>query len=408
MKAHTIGVRPGKRLRFLTQRGISPSRHAVLRGATEATFLAMEAIGEQGSIDTSVVRSVEDVRSGYTMFFEGDVVVAKITPCFENGKGARILGTLNGVGFGTTELHVLSPSDQLDGRYLYYLTVSRPFRQLGEAEMTGAAGQKRVPEDFVRDFRVPILDIARQRAIADFLDAETARIDALIAAKENLLTILAEKRRALITQAVTRGLDPSAPMRDSGIPWLGEIPAHWEVVPLRWFARIGSGDFIQSSEVAAEPDEVRTIPVVGGNGVNGFTSVANVSSETVVIGRVGALCGNVHLVEGAAWVTDNALRLRDIRCFMARYLRLVLLEADLNAMASRTAQPLITGTQVMDLRLPLPPSLEQSQIVAKLDEGSAAIERLHMATSITLKLLRERREAVIAAAVTGQLDVGAK
>ena len=100
--------------------------------------------------------------------------------------------------------------------------------------MTGAAGLKRVPEDFVRDFRVPIIDIARQRAIADFLDAAAARIDALIAAKENLLTILAEKRRALITRAVTRGVDPSAPMRDSGIPWLGEIPAHWKDVRLRF------------------------------------------------------------------------------------------------------------------------------------------------------------------------------
>ena len=75
---------------------------------------------------------------------------------------------------------------------------------------------------------LPIPPLPQQRAIADYLDRETARLDALVAAKERVLGLLAEKRRALITHAVTRGLDPTVPLRDSGIPWLGEIPAHWE------------------------------------------------------------------------------------------------------------------------------------------------------------------------------------
>lgn len=101
-----------------------------------------------------------------------NVVVAKITPCFENGKGALIRGTLNGIGFGTTELHVLSPGSEIDARYLYYITANDRFRRLGEAAMFGVAGQKRVPEDFVRDYRVPVPPLAQQRAIAD---ASTAR-----------------------------------------------------------------------------------------------------------------------------------------------------------------------------------------------------------------------------------------
>ncbi|MGE0642025.1 MAG: restriction endonuclease subunit S, partial [Thermoanaerobaculia bacterium] len=103
--------------------------------------------------------------------------------------------------------------------------------------MTGAAGQQRVPDSFIRDFRVPALPSRTQRAIADFLDRKTRAIDDLIRKKERLIELLQEKRQALITQAVTKGLDPNVPMKDSGIPWLGEIPAHWEVKKLRWVLR---------------------------------------------------------------------------------------------------------------------------------------------------------------------------
>ena len=225
---------PNKRLRFLTQRGLSPHQQRTLVRAKQAAFLPMEAIGLHGTLDCSITREVSDVRDGFTQFLDGDVLVAKITPCFENGKGGLVQGTPEGVGFGTTELHVLRPSAEIDGRFLYYVTTSDHFRKLGEAAMTGAAGQKRVPEDFVRDYRVALPPIASQRTIADHLDRETARLDRLVAEKERILRLLLEKRQALITRAVTRGIDPEVPMRDSGIPWMGEIPAHWGVERARW------------------------------------------------------------------------------------------------------------------------------------------------------------------------------
>ena len=111
----------------------------------------MEAIGEDGSLDLSAVRDRAAVEKGYTLFFDGDVIVAKITPCFENGKGALAAGLFGGLAYGTTELHVLSPGPDLDGRFLYYVTMSDEFRTQGEAAMKGAAGQKRVPDEFVQD-----------------------------------------------------------------------------------------------------------------------------------------------------------------------------------------------------------------------------------------------------------------
>ena len=200
-------VWPVKRLRFLTRRYLSEHRKEILARAKQVTFLPMENIGEQGEIDLSITRDIDDIRSGYTQFFDDDVLVAKITPCFENGKGALVRGTLSGVGFGTTELHVLTPGEELNARFLYYVTASNRFRNLGEAAMFGAAGQKRVPEDFIRDYEVPVPPLARQRAIADYLDRETARLDELAARTRDTVVLLKERRGALVAAAVTGQID---------------------------------------------------------------------------------------------------------------------------------------------------------------------------------------------------------
>ena len=193
------------------------------------SFVPMDAVGELGGLRLDAMRTLDEIGSGYTYFADGDVVVAKITPCFENGKGALAAGLTNGVAFGTTELHVLRPAPDFDPRFLFYLTVSERFRKLGEASMYGAGGQQRVPDTFIKDLLVPFPSLGEQCAIAAFLEDKTARIDTLIAKKRRLLELLAEKRQAVITRAVTKGLDSTALMKHTGIPWLGDVPAHWEV-----------------------------------------------------------------------------------------------------------------------------------------------------------------------------------
>lgn len=204
---------------------------------TEVSFVPMDAIGELGGLRLDEQRALDDVYTGYTYFRDCDIVVAKITPCFENGKGALAEGLANGVAFGTTELHVVRPSERLDARFLFYMTIAHDFRCLGTAEMLGAGGQKRVPERFLKDWRPAIPLLETQQRIAAFLDEKVAQIDGLIEKKRFLLDRLAEKRQAVITQAVTKGLNPTAPMKDSGIDWLGEIPAHWEIKRLKYLVR---------------------------------------------------------------------------------------------------------------------------------------------------------------------------
>ena len=410
---------PTKRVRFVTQRGPSDKHRRLLSRATQVTFLPMEAIGEQGELDLSSVREIEEVNSGYTQFFDGDVVIAKITPCFENGKGALVSGTLGGVGFGTTELHVLTPGPDLDGRFLYFITASPSFRQLGEASMTGAAGQKRVSEDFVRDFRIPVPQLAQQRAIADYLDRETARLDALAAAKERVLGLLAEKRRALITRAVTCGLDPSIPLRDSGIPWLGEIPAHWEIERARWLFR----ERDQRSETGEE--ELLTVSHLTGVTPRSEKDVNMFEAETTEGYKI---CLSGDLVINTLWAWMGAMGVAPMNGIVSPAYNVYQPGARLEpSYVDALVRMLIFAEEVtryskgvwssrlrlypegfFDVFLPVPPLREQCQIVSYIAKETRKLDSLHSATEQTISLLKGRRAALISAVVTGKIDVGSE
>jgi type I restriction enzyme, S subunit len=135
----------------------------------------------------------------------------------------------------TTELLVMVPH-AIEPGFLRYVCLSRDFVDAVDASTFGSK-MPRADWDFIGNLPIPMPGRQRQRAIADYLDRETTRLDALVAAKERLLGLLTEKRRALVTRAVTRGIGPRTPLRDSGIPWLGEAPAHWDVQRSRWLFR---------------------------------------------------------------------------------------------------------------------------------------------------------------------------
>lgn len=211
-----------KRLKHLCRLNPTKREVAHLPPNTEVSFLPMEKVSERGVLTLSETRSLTDVMNGFTYFRNGDVIVAKITPRFENGKGAECHSLANGIGFGSTEFHVLRPLPGVDSRFIFFLSCSQEFRHLGASLMYGAAGQQRVPEDFLANYEVLLPPLPEQRAIAAFLDRKTGRqIDTVVAKKQRLIDRLQEKRQALISHAVTKGLDPHAPMKDSGPPVVG-------------------------------------------------------------------------------------------------------------------------------------------------------------------------------------------
>jgi len=253
---------------------------------------------------------------------------------------------------------------------------------------------------------LPIPPLDEQSHIASFLDRETAKIEELVAEQQRLMALLKEKRQTVISHAVTKGLNPKVPMKPSGIEWLGEIPSHWRMAPLRWSAKCCSGDGLPSEQVASLEDEGHSVRAIGGNGLMGYTAKGNIEHAVLAVGRVGALCGNVHIVNPPAWITDNALILDpDPKVFNLEFLSLVLRSRKLNDIASRTAQPLITGTQVSDQRIPAPPLIEQNEINSFLKVEIVKLDNLNSEAQRAIYLLQERRAALISAAVTGQIDV---
>jgi type I restriction enzyme S subunit len=194
-----------KRLKFLIN--LNPTYKQQYPEYISASFIPMENLLEYGGLKLDIEKPIEDLRKSYTYFEDGDVIVAKITPCFENGKGTVCENLTNGIGFGTTELHVLRPKEELNNYFLFYLTISDSFRKLGESEMYGAGGQKRVPTDFFRNTFIPIPPKEEQEEIVEFIGDELKSLDQLSDSIKKAINKLSEYRNALITSAVTGQID---------------------------------------------------------------------------------------------------------------------------------------------------------------------------------------------------------
>ncbi len=288
--------------------------------------------------------------------------------------------------------------------YLSYLLRDYDLRKIFYS--MGGGVRQSMKFDDIRRLPTLVPSKNEQSTIVKFLDYETAKIDALIEEQRRLIELLKEKRQAVISDAVTKGLNFQAQMRDSGMEWLGSLPEIWQLTPLKWRSRCTSGLSLAPNDFSSTASDDKFIPVIGGNGLMGYTNKTNISAPVLVVGRVGALCGNVHVINSSSWVTDNALIIQiDMKTFVPEFLAHVLRVRNLNEIAAKTAQPLITGTQVKDQRIPTPTLSEQQEIVDFIDAVANRLQMLEKMSSDSIVLLEERRSALISAAVTGKIDV---
>ena len=168
-------------------------KSCALRDDTEVSFVPMTKVGECGEFDASEIKHYSEVKKGFTNFQNDDILFAKITPCMENGKGAIAQNMKNGVGFGSTEFHVLRPdTDKITSEWLYYLTTWKTFRQEAERNMTGSAGQKRVPKTFLKNYVVNLPEIDTQKNESKIL----RKVDDLISLRKQQLAKLDELVKA--------------------------------------------------------------------------------------------------------------------------------------------------------------------------------------------------------------------
>ena len=279
--------------------------------------------------------------------------------------------------------------------------------------------------------RLPVLRPSKleQRAVAAFLDRETGKIDALVEAQRRLIELLKEKRQAVISHAVTKGLDPSAPMKASGVEWLGEVPAHWEVKQLKYAARVLPGFAFSASQFSLDEQHCRLL-----RGVN--VGVGSIRWDEAVYWKraVGDLLeafelrpGDVVVGMDRPWIADGlriatirqddipALLLQRVAALKPRpgqqgeFVRLLLSRpAFYHHCAPEmtgVSVPHISGSQIEAYVVALPPEAEQLAIVEQLGVKVRELEKLALEAEAATAILEERRSALISAAVTGKIDV---
>jgi type I restriction enzyme S subunit len=218
---------------------VNPRRGFDLPDDAEIAFVPMAAVSElNGVIDVSASRPVTDVRTGYTKFASGDVLFAKITPCMENGKVAIVPDLLHGVGAGSTEFHVIQPEGVLP-RFVFFWLIQQWFRDEAEANMTGTAGQKRVPTDYLRGVTVPVPPKDVQDRIVARIDELFAELDdgeaGLARARDDLETYRKALLKAAVTGELTADWRAANPPQETGEQLLQRIlkerKASWEADP---------------------------------------------------------------------------------------------------------------------------------------------------------------------------------
>lgn len=394
----------------------------------ELTFLSMDKVKSGFFLPNT--DKFSKYAPSYNAFEEGDIVLAKVTPCFENGNIAIAEKLEGGKGFGSSELFVIRPK-KVNRRFLFYYFQSSGFKQEGEASMTGAGGLKRVSPDLLRQHHLPCPDDDTQRLIADYLDRETSRIDALVVEKEKILALLEEKRAALISRAVTRGLDPTVPLKPSNVPWFDKTPLGWSVLRLKWVIQsVGSGVSVNASDQPIEGDGIgvlKTSAVSGGAffpnenksvWVSEYDRIAcPVMKNTIIMSRMNT----TNLVGESGYVPHNypnlylpdrlwQISFDESKVFVPYMALLLSCKEARHALSSKA-----TGTspsmknlaieEMSSLIVPVPPLEEQVSIYREMARREAITTPLRSEITTSLTLLRERRSALITAAVTGEIPV---
>lgn len=381
-----------------------------------ADYIGLENIEPETGrlIDSNEPMEIEGTAN---RFRSGDVLFSKLRPYL-----AKCL-TLDRAGFCTSELLVLRPR-LVNRRFLLYSLLNPQFiRQVNGS--TYGSKMPRASWEFIGNLSQAVPPLEEQHAIAEFLDRKTAQIDGVIAKKQRMIDLLHEKRQALISEAVTKGLDPDVPTKDSGIEWLGRVPRHWELVPLGYLVAVQGGSTPNKETLAFWDGD---IPWVSPKDMKRWviadaedhvtqkaiteTSLSLITPPAVLLVVRGMILVHsvpVALASAPVTINQDMKALRPNRRCSAAYLSHLLraVEPALLAITEESGH----GTRCLrtelwqKIRIPLPPVQEQVTISAYIEEQAGRIFDVIKLVESQIAKLREYRQTLISAAVTGKIDV---
>ena len=360
-------------------------------------FISVDSLNDSDKVDLSVVRkfiSYQDYQeySKKSKIEKGDILFSKAATI---GKTAIV---------GDETFMVWSPlaiiktnNNRVNNKFIYH--VLNCHRLISYISFLGTYNtQINVGMRALERAIIPLPPLSNQHRIADYLDEKCGEIDSLIALQEQIIEKLKAYKQSVITEAVTKGLDPNAKLVPSGIDWIGEIPEGWKVCRIKDLVIMKSGSNLTSEQIANEG----SYPVYGGNGLRGYYEAYSNEGDYVLVGRQGALCGNINYAFGRFWATDHAVVCYPRRNFSLIWFGETLRSMNLGQYSLSAAQPGLSVDRIREKKMPLPPLSEQQTIASYLDEKCADIDRLIALKQQKIETLKDYKKSVIYEAVTGK------
>ncbi len=294
-------------------------------------------------------------------------------------------------------VYKMSNFRKINGKYFYHF-----FKENFKKEVFKGTAKSTVDSlrrHMIQNFPVVFGSVEEQKKIVKFLEKETSKSDKELENSLKILELLKEKRQALINQTLTKGLDPSVPMKDSDVEWIGKIPEHWELrrVKNSDLLEITSGRFIENYEKGE-------FPVYGANGKIGNSDLHN-TENVIVIGRVGYYAGSITAIFEKAWVTDNGLIVKSNSKINNDFLFYAFSNLNFNRFAQTTTQPLISQAILSQFQFCLPPIKEQKQIAEFLINNINQSDQLIQQIIKKNSKIKEFMNSLTLSVVTGKIDV---
>ncbi|MBD5306823.1 MAG: type I restriction endonuclease subunit S [Bacteroides sp.] len=252
----------------------------------------------------------------------------------------------------------------------------------------------------MKNIAIPVPPLAEQEAIAAYLNEKCGEIDELIDVEQQMISDLESYRQAIITEAVTHGLNPNVPTKDSNIPQIPQIPKNWVTTKIKFLSNLYSGSNITTEEITDSG-----YPVYGGNGLRGFYDRYNKDGEYVLIGRQGALCGNINYAYGKFWASEHAIVCHPLVEYHLIWFGELLRSMNLNQYSVAAAQPGLSVDKIRNLYIPVPPLVEQVEIGEYIAGKCTEIDGLIKVKQEKIETLKQYRQSLIFEAVTGKITI---
>lgn len=366
----------------------------------------------------------EELSHSLTPFQNGDIVMAKVTPCFENGNIAIMNELPSGIGLGSSELFVFRAKN-IVAKYLFYWLQNSDFIQRACSTMTGVGGLKRVSPFFCKNCEIHIPPYNEQGRIADYLDRKCSQIDAIIARQQEVLEKLKAYKLSIITEAVTKGLNPDVPMKDSGVEWIGKVPGDWTKVKLKNICQFINGD--RSSNYPSPNEYVDDgIPFLGADSLCGryvditqskkitkekYQSMggAKIQEGDILYTLRGSTIGkNAMATFDEGTVASSLMVIRPISLIPEYLLYWLNSEEEFQQRQScinGSTAPNLSAENVGSFVMFLPSALEQRKIADYLDTKCAEIELTMLKKQVLVDQLGNYKKSLIYEVVTGKKEV---